>query len=159
VFGERVLPCSGALADGLPRAHRDRLEQPVAADLGTQEADLAAAAGNPAGQLAAMAGFDRRLFERGGDVLGLLHDAGRAEPDLAAAYRDGRAQADRVRQRVLGTWPPHAFREGMDARLAADTYAALCNINVYRILAEERGWSPGQIERWWRDSLVRLILR
>jgi hypothetical protein len=47
----------------------------------------------------------------------------------------------------------------MDARLAADTYAALCNINVYRILAEERGWSPGQIERWWRDSLVRLILR
>ena len=130
-----------------------------AADLGVQEADLTAAAGDPAGQLAAMAGFDRRLFERGGDVLGSLHDAGRAEPDLAAAYREGRAQADRVRQRVLGTWPPHAFREGMDPRLAADTYAALCNIDVYRILAEERGWSSEGIERWWRDSLIRLILR
>jgi TetR/AcrR family transcriptional regulator, regulator of cefoperazone and chloramphenicol sensitivity len=130
-----------------------------AADLGAQEADLTAAAGDPAGQLAAMADFDRRLFERGGDVLGLLHDAGRAEPDLAAAYREGRAQADRVRQRVLGTWPPHAFREGMDPRLAADTYAALCNINVYRILAEERGWSSERIERWWRDCLIRLILR
>ena len=74
-----------------------------AADLGVQEADLTAAAGDPAGQLAAMAGFDRRLFERGGDVLGSLHDAGRAEPDLAAAYREGRAQADRV---ASGSWAP-----------------------------------------------------
>jgi AcrR family transcriptional regulator len=130
-----------------------------AADLGAQEADLAAAAGDPAGQLAAMAGFDRRLFERSGDVLGMLHDAGRSQPDLAAAYREGRAQADQVRQRVLGTWPPQAFRAGMDSRLAADTYAALANIDVYRILAEERGWSPERIERWWRDSLIRLILR
>ena len=130
-----------------------------AADLGAQEADLAAAADDPAGWLAAMARFDRRLFERGGDVLGLLHDAGRSEPDLAAAYREGRAQADRVRQRVLGTWPPHAFREGINPRLAADTYAALCNIDVYRVLAEERGWSPERIERWWLDALIRLILR
>ena len=129
------------------------------ADLDTQEAELTAAAGDPASQLAAMVAFDRRLFERGGDVLGLLHDAGRAEPGLAAAYRDGRAQADQVRRRVLGTWPPHACREGMDLRLAVDTYAALCNIGVYRTLTEERGWSPGQIEQWWRDCLIRLILR
>jgi hypothetical protein len=33
--------------------------------------------------------------------------------------------------------------------LAADTYAALSNIDVYRILAEER---------WWLDALIRLIL-
>lgn len=129
------------------------------ADPGAQDAGLAAAAGDPAGQLAAMAGFDRRLFERGGDVLGLLRDAGRSEPDLAAAYREGRAQADRVRRRILGSWPRHAFREGMNSQLAADTYAALCNIDVYRVLAEERGWSAEQIERWWLDSLVRLILR
>ncbi len=128
------------------------------ADLEAQEADLAAAAGDPAGQLAAMAGFDRRLFESGGDVLGLLHDAGRSDPGLAAAYRQGRAQADRVRQQVLGSWPPHAFREGMDPKLAADTYAAMCNIDVYRVLAEERGWSPERIERWWVDCLTRLIL-
>ena len=130
-----------------------------AADLGAQEADLAAAADDPAGQLAAMARFDRRLFEHGGDVLGLLHDAGRSEPDLAAAYREGRTQANRVRQRVLGSWPPHAFREGMNPQLAADTYAALCNIDVYRVLAEERGRSPERIERWWLDALIRLILR
>jgi AcrR family transcriptional regulator len=129
------------------------------ADLGAQEAELAAAAGDPAGQLAAMAGFDRRLFEHGGDVLSLLRDAGRSEPDLASAYREGRARADQVRQRVLSTWAPGAFRDGVDPQLAADTYAALCNIDVYRVLADERGWPSGRIEQWWRDSLIRLILR
>lgn len=142
---------------GLALALIDSVDE--AAGLDAQEAELAASVGDPAGQLAAMAGFDRRLFERGGDVLSLLHDAGRSEPDLASAYREGRARADRVRQRVLSAWPPDSFREGMDPQLAADTYAALCNIDVYRVLAEERGWSPDRIERWWRDSLIRVILR
>ncbi|MGD0064642.1 MAG: hypothetical protein ABSB76_14510 [Streptosporangiaceae bacterium] len=42
--------------------------------------------------------------------------------------------------------------------MAADTYAALSDIDVYRILAEERGRSPERIERWWLDALIRLIL-
>jgi len=130
----------------------------LAADVDGEDAELDAAAGDPAGQLAAMIGFDRRLFERGGDVLGLLHDAGRSEPDLAAAYRQGRARGDRTRQEVFSRWPPQALREGLDRRLAVDTYAALCNVDVYRVLTEERGWSPDQIERWWRDSLIRLLL-
>ena len=131
----------------------------AAADLDSQEAQLAAAAGDPAGQLGAMVGFDRRLFERGGDVLGLLHDARRSEPDLAAAYREGRARADQIRQRVLSNWPEGAFRNGNEAKSAADTYAALCNIDVYRLLTDERKWSPERIEGWWHESLVRLLLQ
>lgn len=129
------------------------------ADLETQDAGLTAAAGDPAGQLSAMISFDRRLFERGGDVLGLLRDAGRSEPDLASAYREARAQADDVRRRVLSTWPSRAFRPGVDVQSAVDAYAALCNIDVYRVLAEERGWPPERIEQWWRDSLILLLLR
>lgn len=130
-----------------------------AADLEAQEASLTAAGGDPAGQLSAMISFDRRLFERGGDVLGLLRDAARSEPDLASAYREGRAQADSFRQRVLSTWPPGAFRTGVDVQSAADSYAALCNIDVYRVLTEERGWPPGRVEQWWRESLILLLLR
>jgi len=141
---------------GLALALIDSVEE--AADLGAEEVELAAAAGAPAGQIVAMASFDRRLFERGGDVLGLLHDAGRSEPDLAAAYRAGRARADKVRQRIFSAWPPEAFRKGMDMQSAVDTYAALCNIDVYRLLTEERGWSPKRAEQWWCDSLVRLVL-
>lgn len=131
----------------------------AAADPDAEDAELAATAGDPSGQLAAMVSFDRRLFERGGDVLGLLHDAGRSEPDLAAAYRAGRARGDRTRQKVFSSLPSTALREGIDVGSATDTYAALCNIDVYRLLIEERGWSPDRIERWWRDSLGRLLLR
>ncbi len=129
------------------------------ADLDSEMAEIDAAAGDPASQLAAMVGFDRRLFERGGDLLGLLSDAGRSEPDLAAAYREGRARADRAHLQVFARWPPWALRPGVDRQTAADTYAAVCNIGVYRVLTEERGWSPDQVERWWRDSLTRLLLR
>jgi hypothetical protein len=42
---------------------------------------------------------------------------------------------------------------------AADTAAALLNIDVYRVLRDERGWSPNQIEQWWHESLVLLLVR
>jgi len=141
---------------GLALALIDSLD--TAADVEAEDAELAATAGDPTGQLAAMISFDRRLFERGGDVLGLLHDAGRSEPELAAAYQAGRARGDRTRQKVFSRWPPRALREGLDLQSAVDAYAALCNVDVYRLLTEERGWSPDQIERWWTDSLIRLLL-
>jgi len=43
---------------------------------------------DPTGQLAALLESDRRLFADGGDVIALLRDAGRAEPDLRGAYRE-----------------------------------------------------------------------
>lgn len=57
----------------------------LAADVGRVMTELKTAEGDPAGQLAALVGYDRRLFEGSGDVLLLLRDAGRAEPELAAA--------------------------------------------------------------------------
>ncbi len=92
------------------------------------------------------------------DWLALLHDAGRSEPDLRTAYEDGRARADRTRRGVFEAWPKPSFRPGVDATRAADTYAALCNIGVYQILTAERGWTPGQIQDWWRDTLTELLL-
>jgi len=141
---------------GLALALIDSVEN--SADLTQATAELEAA-DDPAAQLAVLVGFDRRLFELGGDVIALLHDAGRSEPDLHAAYQHGRAHADATRQQVFATWPPDAFRPGVDARSAADTFAALCNIDVYRVLTEERDWSPDQIEEWWQNSLERLLLR
>lgn len=130
----------------------------MSADIPQLTTELRSAAGNPAGELAALVSFDRRLFERGGDVITLLRDADRRQPDLYAAYQDGRRHADGVRQQVFSSWPPEALREGTDSRSAADTFAALCSIDVYRVLTEERGWSPDQVERWWYESLVRLLL-
>lgn len=129
------------------------------ADVPRVMAELQAAAGDPARQLAVLVAFDRRLFERSGDVIGLLHDGGRSEPALRAADEDGRRRGDDARRRVFSSWPPATWRDGVDQDAAVATFGALCNIDVYRLLAAERGWSPDEIERWWRESLVRLLLR
>ncbi|MFC4948379.1 hypothetical protein [Pseudonocardia sp. GCM10023141] len=102
-----------------------------------------------------MVAFDRRFMERGGDVIATLRDAGRVEPDLAAAHRQGRSRAMDLRRRVIGAWPAGTVR---DVEEACATYAGLCNIDTYRSLIEEQGWSPDRVERWWRESLVRLLL-
>ena len=131
----------------------------MSADASQLAADMKAAGGDAERELAALVAFDRRLFERGGDSIALLRDAGRSEPELQAAYEEGRARGDRVHQRVFSGWPRAAYREGTDAHVAADTFAALCNVDVFRLLSEERGWSPDRIQHWWHDSLVRLLLR
>lgn len=121
--------------------------------------DVLAVGDNPEAQLAAMVSTDRRLFEGGGDVLALLHDAGQSQPELRAAYDDGRARADQLHRGVFGSWPAGWFQKGIDAAYAADTYAALCNIEVYRVLTDEQGWTPDRVQQWWASSLSRLLLR
>ena len=124
----------------------------LTADRARQLEDLEAAAG-PADQLAAMAAFDRRLFERAGDVIALVREAG---GDLAELYATARRDADEVRRQVFDSWPPGTLRT--DTPTAIDVYAALCSIDVYTTLTSERGWPPDRVERWWRDVLARELL-
>jgi TetR/AcrR family transcriptional regulator, regulator of cefoperazone and chloramphenicol sensitivity len=73
---------------GLARALIGAIEADAEAD--ETHAELAAANGNARRQLTALIAFDRRLFERSGDLITLLIDAGRSEPDLQNAYQHGR---------------------------------------------------------------------
>lgn len=130
----------------------------LAADSDQQRAELDAATGDPRRQLAAMAGYDRRLFERAGDVIVLIREAGRTEPDLATTYRDGRLRGDETRHRVFSAWPSGTLRAALDVPTAVDVYAALCTIDVYRTLTDERGWAPDQVEGWWTEVLARELL-
>lgn len=141
---------------GLALALVDSLDGP--ADPRRARAELEAAGDDPEAQLRAMVAFDRRLFEGGADVIGLLREAGRSEPDLAAAYEEGRARGDRVRRATFTSWPADRFRDGVDPESAADIYAGLCNADVYRVLTSERGWPAERVESWWLDALVRLVL-
>ncbi|WP_405614216.1 TetR/AcrR family transcriptional regulator [Streptomyces sp. NBC_01508] len=183
--GVSVPTVYGAYGDkvGLVRALADAAD--LAADVPRMLAELEdAAQGTAAGpasdgprrQLAAMAAYDRRLFERAGDVILLLREAGRTEPALAAGYREGRRQADETRTQVFSSWPDGSdgsdgsdradradraggvLRQGLDVASAVDVYAAMCNIDVYTTLTEERGWPPERVERWWADALGRELL-
>ncbi|MEU4830369.1 helix-turn-helix domain-containing protein [Streptosporangium sp. NPDC023615] len=112
----------------------------------------------PERHLAAMAAYDRRLFERAGDVISLVREAARTEPELAAAYEDGRRRGDETRVLVFSSWPAGVLRHGLDVPSAVDVYGAMCNIDVYATLTGERGWSPDRVEQWWGEALARELL-
>jgi AcrR family transcriptional regulator len=126
----------------------------LSADLPRLVEELAVA--GPRGQLAAMVAYDRRLYERAGDVIQLVRDAGRTEPDLATTYADGRRRADEARRQVFASWPAGTLRADVERSL--DIYAALCTIDAYTTLTTERGWSPDQIQTWWVETLPQLLL-
>ncbi|ADB32944.1 transcriptional regulator, TetR family [Kribbella flavida DSM 17836] len=141
---------------GLTRALADAAD--LSADPSQQLAELEAAAGDPARQLAAMVAYDRRLYERAGDVITLVREAGRSEPELASLYREGRRRADETRTAVFASWPRGTLRTGLDVPTAVDIYAALCTIDVFTTLTEERRWSPDRVEQWWRGTTARELL-
>ena len=121
-------------------------------------AELQAGAGDPRAQLAAYIGFDRRLFEHGGAVLRVILEGRRQEPDLAAAYAEGRGRGERGRREVFGAWPRSAWRTGVDVGRALDVYAVVCSFETYDVATVERGWSPDEVERWWHDTLTAQLL-
>ncbi|GAB3969505.1 TetR/AcrR family transcriptional regulator [Plantactinospora veratri] len=129
----------------------------LAADPDRLVADLAAA-GDPPGQLAVSVAFHRRLYERAGDVILLLREGGRTEPELAAAYREGPRRGEEALLRLFSSWPAGTFSDGVDPRTAVDMYGAICGIDAYTGLTAGRGWSPERVERWWTGLLTRELL-
>lgn len=89
----------------------------------------------------------------------LLREAGRTEPELAEAYREGRHRGDDAHRHVLSAWPEGTLRRGIDVPTAIDIYAAICNIDVYLDLTVERGWPPQRVADWWAAVLARELLR
>jgi AcrR family transcriptional regulator len=130
----------------------------AAADIPRLLAGLRRAEGHPARQLAAYLAYDRRLFEHSGPVLRVLVEARRQEPDLAAAYAEGRRLGDVGRRRVFEGWPAPTWRPGMTIDRALDVYALQVSIETYDIAIEERGWSPARLQRWWLQTLSEQLL-
>jgi hypothetical protein len=120
--------------------------------------ELAAGAGNPRAQLAAQVGFDRRLFERGGPMLSVILEGRRQEPDLAAAYAEGRDRGERGRREFFQSWPKSAWRRGISIDRALDVYAVVASFSTYEVATVERGWSPDDVERWWLATLTEQLL-
>ena len=141
---------------GLALALVDAIE--IEADAEAAHAEIAAGHGNAPGQLTALIEFDCRLFERSGDLIALLIDAGRSEPDLRRAYAHGRQNGDRLRHEVFASWAPGTLAPDLTPESAVETYAVICNIHTYVTLRDERGYSPPRVMAWWTRTLPRLLL-
>jgi AcrR family transcriptional regulator len=141
---------------GLAASLIDAAEQ--SADVQRAVTELRQHEGDPAAQLGALVSFDRRLFQLGGDVLRLAGEARRQHPDLGAAYEEGRRRGAAVRETVFGSWPPGAWRAGVDVGSALTMYAITVSLDSYDVATAEHGWSPERLERWWNTALVELLL-
>ncbi len=128
------------------------------ADVDRVQRELDRATGDPRAQLAAFVGFDRRLFEHGGDALRVMVEGMRNEPALAAAYDEGRGRGDQSRRDVFSTWPASVRRKGVTLQRALDAYAITVSLPVYDIAIQERGWDADRLERWWVDTVADQIL-
>ena len=142
--------------EGLALALVEALE--ADADVAQAREEILTAAGHPPAQLAALVGFDRRLFERGGDVMVLVREAGRTVPELADIYAEGRRRGRGAQHVIFGAWPEGTLRADVDLDMACDIYASVSSIDAYRTLCEERGWSGDRIQEWWTSTLITLLL-
>ena len=141
---------------GLAISLMDAAEQ--RADVRRAVAELEQHAGDPVAQLRTFVAFDRRLFELGGDVIRLLAEARRQHPALGKAYDEGRRRGEAERAKVFSAWPGAVWRAGTDVGKALGVYALLVSLESYDMATGERGWTADQVEQWWTDTLVELLL-
>lgn len=143
--------------EGLALALLDELEADD--DVVQAREEIVEAAGHPPAQLAALVGFDRRLFEKGGDIMVVIREAGRTAPELAAIYDESRYRGRGAQHVIFGAWPDGTLRADVDLDTACDIYASVSSVDAYRTLSEERGWSGDRIQQWWTETLGLLLLR
>jgi hypothetical protein len=141
-FGDRGHLGASGVAAQQPKAGRRDEHEPEEETAEAEQADGTAVEG-----------------ERGYDLIVMMREAQRSEPDIDAAYQEGRRRGREGQSRMFGSWPPDVLREGVSPERASDIFAGLCNVDVYRVLTEERGWTPDQVEEWWREALTALLLR
>lgn len=109
-----------------------------------------------------IAAFAQQLTASAGRAAGLAAAAlegARADGDIAAVA----AQLMSQRQ-VMAAWLVDgillrsALREGVSRSDAIDTVWTLMDPVIFCRLTEDRGWTPGQFERWFTGTIARLLL-
>lgn len=129
------------------------------ADLRRAIAELQERTGDPAAQLRAFIGFDRRLYEAAGDVLRILAEGRRQHPELGAAYDGGRSRGDSQRRALFSSWPADTWRTGIGVERAVAVYGIVVSLDTFTTATRDYGWSPAEVEDWWQGTLRRLLLR
>jgi AcrR family transcriptional regulator len=113
---------------------------------------------DPRRRLRMLAGQGRSILERRSAIDEVVRGAASADPDIAALRDLGKAQRFAGQREflriVIGS---AALRDGMDLETAADILYAVGSPETYRLLVVDRGWSGSRFERWYGDTLERLL--
>ena len=100
----------------------------------------------------------RMILERTAAIYDVLRGAASADPQIASLWEQHKAQRFAgQRELVKVLTRGHALREGLTMRAAVDEVYAIGSPETYRLLVIDRGWSPDRFERWYADTLARLL--
>jgi len=114
---------------------------------------------DPRRRLRMLAGQGRLVLERRSAIDEVVRGAASADPDIAALRDLGKAQRFAGQREflriVVGST---GLRKGMDLETAADILYAVGSPETYRLLVVDRGWSGARFERWYGETLERLLL-
>jgi AcrR family transcriptional regulator len=101
----------------------------------------------------------RLMLERWAPIYEVLHGAAAADPEIAALWERNKAQRFAGQSQLLRVLAERdSLRQGLTAQTAADILFAIGSPEMYRLLVGDRGWSPERFERWYAESLTRLLL-
>jgi AcrR family transcriptional regulator len=109
-------------------------------------------------RIAILARNGRLILERRAPVDEVVRAAAASDPDIAALWRAGKAQRLAGQRELLRIVAGGVgFRDGLGEGEAVDTLYALGSPETYRLLTVDRAWSPARFERWYADTLSRLL--
>jgi AcrR family transcriptional regulator len=114
---------------------------------------------DPKRRLRLLAKNGRLILERTAPVYEVLRGASAADAQIASLLERNKAQRFAGQRELLRILiEGHPLREGLTARTAADIVFAIGSPETYRLLVLDRGWSADRFERWYADTLARLLL-
>ncbi len=100
----------------------------------------------------------RLILERRAPIDEVVRAAAASDPDIDALWRQGKAQRLAGQRELLRiVVGSDDLRPGLEHGAAADIIYAIGSPETYRLLTSDRGWSPARFERWYADTLGRLL--
>jgi len=110
-------------------------------------------------RVAILARNGRAILERRAAIDAVVSGAAAADPDIAKLAAHGRRERYLGQRRLLQIVVGGAsLRAGLNPGTAADVLYAIGSPETYRLLVVDRGWSSARFERWYGETLARLLL-
>jgi hypothetical protein len=89
----------------------------------------------------------------------VLQGAAAADPEIGALWKRYKARRFEGQRVLLGILlQDRNLRAELSGSAAADILFTIGSPETYGMLVRDRGWSGDQFERWYADSLARLLL-
>lgn len=109
-------------------------------------------------RLSLLARQGRAILERRAPIDEVLRTAAAIDPEINSLWEDAREQRRAGQAQLLRLVAgDHGLRDGLSWSEAGDTLYAIGSPETYRLLVIDRGWSAARFERWYAETLRRLL--